>query len=639
VRTGIFVIAGLVAFNAACGAGGDSIGPRPAPPPVPQPQPPPPPTNNAPAVAETIPDQEMIVGQTMTVDISGAFTDPDGDALTLRAASSNTGVATASVSGNELSVTGVAAGTASVTVTAGDPGGLSATQSFDADVAAVEPTVITVTPDSVTLIGLGRTVQLSVEVLDQLGRPISDPGVIWTSGDTLVVTIDSTGTVESEGSGDTNVTGTAGAVSDTVRVSVTQNIESVTISPAVDTVAVGDTVRLTATAVDENGHRIASALFGWSSLNGAVASVDQTGLVRGVSEGRTTIIATAAGEVATAMVTVFEPPPPPGLWRGLVVAPEDRCSEYIPDHYRHDANLKRRILEKQRVGGHSGFYQPYTGTYFWSSTQTDIEHIVDKSEAHDSGGCAWTRDERREFADDLVNLTLASPTLNRHQKGAKDAAEWLPEINRCWFAATIVEVRVKYALTVDEAERDVLESILSGCESTDMIRLPVPWHLFNPGGGEPIIARSRYDPPLIWQDEEIDGTIVVRPSLIDVRGRMTYACSGTAETVRFELSHDPELDWTTQQDTTYIDRATLQWGSESDAEEVFVFWTAGDPKTIQLLIESDEPVFESVGEGEIDSVTLDLSSPLSRFEFPLGYVGSQAVTSLRRDNECVAANP
>ena len=36
---------------------------------------------------------------------------------------------------------------------------------------------------------------------------------------------------------------------------------------------------------------------------------------------------------------------------------------------------------------------------------------------------------------DLRNLTLASPRVNRHEKRGKDAAQWVPARNRCWFAA------------------------------------------------------------------------------------------------------------------------------------------------------------------------------------------------------------
>ena len=84
-----------------------------------------------------------------------------------------------------------------------------------------------------------------------------------------------------------------------------------------------------------------------------------------------------------------------------------------------------------------------------------------RSEAHDSGLCAASRRKRRRFALDLLNLTLAGPSLNRHQKSDRDAAEWLPEQNRCWFAARVVAVRRKYELTIDRREAGALERVLS----------------------------------------------------------------------------------------------------------------------------------------------------------------------------------
>ena len=72
-----------------------------------------------------------------------------------------------------------------------------------------------------------------------------------------------------------------------------------------------------------------------------------------------------------------------------------------------------------------------------------IEYIIAVSEAHDSGLCAASAAVRARFACDLDNLTLATPRLNRYEKVARDAAEWLPELNRCWFATTIA-VRREY---------------------------------------------------------------------------------------------------------------------------------------------------------------------------------------------------
>ena len=159
----------------------------------------------------------------------------------------------------------------------------------------------------------------------------------------------------------------------------------------------------------------------------------------------------------------------PERWRGLVVAPEDRCSEYNRARdYNYPASVEWRIVEAQgytadRAGWlDKPFNSPYrAGVSVVSIRDTDIEHIVAAAEAHDSGLCAQDRETRRAFARDLLNLTIALPSVNRWDKSDKDAAEWLPEINRRWFAGTVIAVKQKYGLTVDEAERDALEAVLA----------------------------------------------------------------------------------------------------------------------------------------------------------------------------------
>ena len=152
-----------------------------------------------------------------------------------------------------------------------------------------------------------------------------------------------------------------------------------------------------------------------------------------------------------------------GTWRGLAIAPEVRCSAYESRDYRYSPSLEERIVALL-----GDIFSPYTGRCFADTSETDIEHIVARSEAHDSGLCAADSATRRRFAADLANLTLASPEVNRHQKGAKDASDWLPDHNRCWFAARIVDVRRKYALTIDEREVAALEPLLTACSSTEL---------------------------------------------------------------------------------------------------------------------------------------------------------------------------
>ena len=115
--TKAFVLLGAV-VAAACG-GEDPL----------PPEPPPPPPNQAPQTVGAIPPQSVNTGETATVDVASYFRDPDGGALRYTAATSNPGVVSVAVSGTSLALVGVADGTATVTVTATDPGGLTAAQS------------------------------------------------------------------------------------------------------------------------------------------------------------------------------------------------------------------------------------------------------------------------------------------------------------------------------------------------------------------------------------------------------------------------------------------------------------------------------------------------------------------------------
>ena len=151
-------------------------------------------------------------------------------------------------------------------------------------------------------------------------------------------------------------------------------------------------------------------------------------------------------------------------WRGLTVAPEHRCSAYDRKRdYPYPQSVERDIV--RQLGA---VYGPYTGTCFASIRDSDIEHIVATSEAHDSGLCAADRATRRRFARDLRNLTLASPQVNRLEKSGKDAGEWVPERNECWFAGRVLEVKRAYGLTVDRREVAALERNFSRCYGTEM---------------------------------------------------------------------------------------------------------------------------------------------------------------------------
>ncbi len=169
------------------------------------------------------------------------------------------------------------------------------------------PATVTVSPSTVELTSLGASRQLGAEVLDQYGSAMPGAEVTWSSDDPHTARVSDMGLARAWGNGATTITAEAGQATGTATVKVMQAAASVTVSPLVDTVEIGDTVRFSAEAFDENGHTVVGAEFAWSSGDESVATVAEEGLVRGASPGAATITATAEGIGGSARIVVFHP--------------------------------------------------------------------------------------------------------------------------------------------------------------------------------------------------------------------------------------------------------------------------------------------------------------------------------------------
>ena len=122
ITLALLLIGGL--WPACNGQSPSTPAPAPAPPPASPP-------NQPPEAVGIIEDLRLATTDSAAVvDVSERFSDPDGDTLTYEAASGEESVATVSISESEVSVTPVARGGATITVTAKDPDGLNATQEF-----------------------------------------------------------------------------------------------------------------------------------------------------------------------------------------------------------------------------------------------------------------------------------------------------------------------------------------------------------------------------------------------------------------------------------------------------------------------------------------------------------------------------
>ena len=259
--------------------------------------------NQDPVAVGAIPPQTLTEGDTVTIDASGFFSDPDGDALTYAAASSDAGVATASVDGSMVMVVAVAEGTATVTVTASDPDGASAMQEAMVTVEAANraPVAVGEIPDLELAEGQDPFVSpIDLFFMDPDGDTLTYAA---ESSDTAVVTVSMAAniiTVVAVSAGEAMVTITAtdpGGLSATQTATVT--VTAVNRAPELtdtiphQTLAPGDTLTLDVsnTFTDPDG----------DTLTFTVMSDDTTVATVSVDGAMVTIVAV---DVGSAFITV-----------------------------------------------------------------------------------------------------------------------------------------------------------------------------------------------------------------------------------------------------------------------------------------------------------------------------------------------
>ena len=169
--------------------------------------------NRSPEPVGTLSDRTLqIADGAVTVDVSGAFRDLDGDALTYGAVSSTPAVATVSVSSSTLTLTPLTAGVSTVTVTATDAAGsnTSATQQFVVTVANRPPEPVGTLSDRTLQIADGAvTVDVSGAFRDLDGDALTYGAVSSTPAVATVSVSSSTLTLTPLTAGVSTVTVTA----------------------------------------------------------------------------------------------------------------------------------------------------------------------------------------------------------------------------------------------------------------------------------------------------------------------------------------------------------------------------------------------------------------------------------------------
>ncbi len=236
------------------------------------------------------------VGETLKLT---AKVEPEATQAEVKWSSSDETIATV----NDGVVTGVKAGTAEITATAGEKSAVCTVTVTEKGTVEppVEATQVTLDKTSAS-IGVGETLKLIATVKPEAAAS----ALKWSSSDETVATVND-GVVTGVKAGTAIITATVGDKSAECNItvtdapSVTVPVTKVTLNKTSATVAKGKTLKLTAKVLPANA---TNKNVTWKSSNPSIATVTKTGTVKGIKAGTVTITATAGDKKATCKVKV-----------------------------------------------------------------------------------------------------------------------------------------------------------------------------------------------------------------------------------------------------------------------------------------------------------------------------------------------
>jgi len=384
----------------------------------------------APVPCGPLPEVTVNVGETS--DVTACFNDADSDVLNYTVASASPAVAEASISGTAASVTGVAPGNTTITVTATDPGGLEGRQDFAVIVPNRAPQPRGTVPSVTVEVDATATVDASQYFSEPDGEALaygadaSDTAVarVSVAGATITVTVEARGV--------TNVTITAsdpGGLSATQTFMVTVPNRAPQAVGAIDAqtmeIARSLLVELASAFTDPDGDTLTyTAAASDSSLLSATVSGDGRLLLLGWDLGTTTVTATArdpGGLTATQsfMVTVA-----PALTRLTFHSATDASPDWSRDSILYDSD---------RDGNHEIYVMNEDGRGGWKRLTNDT--ATDAAPAWSPDGTRVAFHSDRDGNDEIYVMDADGSDLERltnHGSGDREPA-WSPDGTRIAF--------------------------------------------------------------------------------------------------------------------------------------------------------------------------------------------------------------
>ncbi len=196
-------------------------------------------------------------------------------------------------------VTGIAPGLATISATVD-----GATGSALVKVEAVPVASVVIAPDSAALL-TGQALQLTAQLFDAAGLPLSGRNVAWSSSAPTIAPVSSTGRVDALAPGTARITATSEGKQATATITVARvPVDAVSITPSAATTTIGQQLTLTARTLDSTGAELFGRAVAWTSDAPGIATVDAAGVVTAVAQGRATVTAASEGKAGTSTITV-----------------------------------------------------------------------------------------------------------------------------------------------------------------------------------------------------------------------------------------------------------------------------------------------------------------------------------------------
>jgi hypothetical protein len=256
-------------------------------------------------------------------------------------------------------------------------------------------------------VGLGDTIFLAGGPVFATGHGIPGTSLTWSADQAEVVELNATtGRLVGASEGSTKIRGSFAGLQDTMTVTIRSAVEAVTVSLP-EELDVDETAVAIAEVRDRRGNVLARPI-DWSTSDPAVATVDGSGLVRGVGDGIATITGMVEGKSGSALVQVracVAPPPPlseaPFRVSGSVARASGTAVDVVLNPILVDGRPVTGLNESNFVIVEDECQRPFTVTTSEGAIGIDLVFIQDLSGSM-SGAITGVRNSVISFADQLA---------------------------------------------------------------------------------------------------------------------------------------------------------------------------------------------------------------------------------------------